>query len=349
MVKIKSFSVGNGDMFYIRHNSSNFTIIDCNLNIDRREAIMNEICMDADGKDIRRFISTHPDEDHFHGIEYLDSRNPIINFYCVKNKAIKDIETDSFKKYCELRDGNKAYYLYQGCSRKWMNENGPDDNGKEIGSAGINILWPDTDNQEFKDALANVNLGKESNNISPIIKYSQQNGIDVLWFGDMEHDFMDLIKEALSMGFANAAIMDTKELVFVPEYRQFCEDNLCGNYNLVPACPPACGTVEEMHEKALKYEKALVLQTILKDPVMDPVLFKQAKHAQNILTEQLARQMQEAGKEDILIMSAGPYKNCSCMSAYSVDAQKMADAVGMVCWADDSDVRFFTQILFHKD
>ena len=52
---------------------------------------------------------------------------------------------------------------------------------------------------------------------------------------------MDLIKEALSMGFADAAIMDTKDLVFVPEYRQFCEDNLCGNYNLVPACPPACG------------------------------------------------------------------------------------------------------------
>ena len=160
---------------------------------------------------------------------------------------------------------------------------------------------------------------------------------------------MDLIKEALSMGFANAAIMDTKNLVFVPEYRQFCEDNLCGNYNLVPACPPACGTVEEMHEKAMKYEKALVLQTVLKDPVMDPVLFKQAKHAQNILTEQLAKWMQENGKEDILIMSAGPYKNCSCMSAYSVDAQKMADAVGMVCWADDSDVRFFTQILFHED
>ena len=74
---------------------------------------------------------------------------------------------------------------------------------------------------------------------------------------------MDLIKEALSMGFADAAIMDTKDLVFVPEYRQFCEDNLCGNYNLVPACPPACGTVEEMQAKALKYEKALVLQTVL--------------------------------------------------------------------------------------
>ena len=158
---------------------------------------------------------------------------------------------------------------------------------------------------------------------------------------------MDLINEALSMGFANAAIMDTKDLVFVPEYRQFCEDNLCGNYNLVPACPPACGTVEEMHERALRYEKTLVLQTVLEHPLMDPVLFKKAKHDQNILTEKLALRMKEAGKEDTLIMSAGPYKSCSCMSAYSVDAQKMADAVGMTCWADDSDVRFFTLILFH--
>ena len=26
---IKSFSVGEGDMFYIQHNSDNFTVIDC--------------------------------------------------------------------------------------------------------------------------------------------------------------------------------------------------------------------------------------------------------------------------------------------------------------------------------
>ena len=117
------------------------------------------------GKDITRFISTHPDEDHFHGIEYLDSRSPIINFYCVENKAIKEIQTDSFKKYCELRDSKIAYYLKKGCSRKWMNEKGPDKNGNEIGSAGINILWPDTENKEFNKILTEVNEGKESNNI----------------------------------------------------------------------------------------------------------------------------------------------------------------------------------------
>ena len=40
---------------------------------------------------------------------------------------------------------------------------------------------------------------------------------------------MDLVKEAIFLGFSGAAVMDTKELVFVPEYRTFCEENLCGS------------------------------------------------------------------------------------------------------------------------
>lgn len=58
---------------------------------------------------------------------------------------------------------------------------------------------------------------------------------------------MNLVKEAIDLGFSNAAVMDTKKLVFVPEYRNFCEENRCGCYNLNPACPPSCGTAEEMN------------------------------------------------------------------------------------------------------
>ncbi len=67
------------------------------------------------------------------------------------------------------------------------------------------------------------------------------------------------------MGFANAAIMDTKDLVFVPEYRTVFAKTICvwKNYNLVPACPPACGTVEENARKSNEVrKKALVLQTV---------------------------------------------------------------------------------------
>ena len=36
---VKSFSVGEGDMFYIKHGSSNFTIIDCYLTEDKKASV----------------------------------------------------------------------------------------------------------------------------------------------------------------------------------------------------------------------------------------------------------------------------------------------------------------------
>ena len=61
--------------------------------------------------------------------------------------------------------------------------------------------------------------------------------------------------------------MKTKDLKFVPEFRKFCEQNDCGNYGKNYACPPACGTPEEMEEKVRKYENALVFQS--RTPVKD--------------------------------------------------------------------------------
>ena len=68
MSKVKSFSVGNGDMFYIRHNSDNFTTIDCCLTDDVKDDILNEIGTESADMSITRFISTHPDDDHIKGL-----------------------------------------------------------------------------------------------------------------------------------------------------------------------------------------------------------------------------------------------------------------------------------------
>lgn len=112
MSVIKSFSVGDGDMFYINHNSDNFTTIDCCYSDDdNKETNFEEMKQLANKKGITRFISTHPDEDHIKGIEAFSEKVGIVNFYCVDNQAIKEDETDNFKKYCELRDSDKAYYV----------------------------------------------------------------------------------------------------------------------------------------------------------------------------------------------------------------------------------------------
>jgi beta-lactamase superfamily II metal-dependent hydrolase len=194
MSVVKSFAVGNGDMCYIKHGSDSFTIIDCNLTGDRDDGIIAELKAESKYKGIRRFISTHPDQDHFGGIEKLDDELPIINFYVVKNQATKDEETVSFKRYRQLKDGDKAFYIYKGCSRKWMTQG--DD---ERGTAGISILWPDTSNEFFKEALASCDAGECFNNTSAVIRYSLKDGASVMWLGDLETEFMENIADSISL------------------------------------------------------------------------------------------------------------------------------------------------------
>ena len=43
MSEIKSLSAGNGDMFYINHNSDNFSMIDCNIADNRKSEILDEV------------------------------------------------------------------------------------------------------------------------------------------------------------------------------------------------------------------------------------------------------------------------------------------------------------------
>ena len=188
---IKSFSVGNGDMFYIQHNSDNFSIIDCCMDDNNKRTITDEIKKAKAGKGVTRFISTHPDDDHFRGITYLDDQIGIINFYCVENEAVKEDETEDFKRYCELRDGNHHFYIRKGCTRKWMNKS-----DEERGSSGIDILWPVESDKNFIEVLESAaDDGTDVNNLSPIITYSVSKGAVVMWMGDMEHDFLEKIKD----------------------------------------------------------------------------------------------------------------------------------------------------------
>lgn len=206
MTIVKSFSVGDGDIFYLKHVSDSFTIIDCCMSEDNRDAIIKEIKSESKNKGIVRFISTHPDDDHIQGLADLDDDMNLLNFYCVENEATKPDETTDFDRYCELRDDSKkAFYIYKGCSRKWLNT-GSD----ERGAAGIRILWPIITNEHYKAALKHAKEGKSPNNISAIVEYSLKDGGTILWMGDLETDFMDKIKGEISM--------DKTDILFAPHH-----------------------------------------------------------------------------------------------------------------------------------
>jgi beta-lactamase superfamily II metal-dependent hydrolase len=191
---VKSLSVGKGDMFYIKHNSDNFTIIDCKMSEENKETIVAELKKESAGKGITRFISTHPDEDHICNLTYLHQKMDLVNFYCVKNEATKPDDTD-FDQYCALRDDpNRAFYIYKGCSRKWMNQT-----DEERETSGIHILWPDTKIDLHQQALQDAKDGISWNNICPIFTYSLNEGATVLWMGDLETGFMEEIKDSVQL------------------------------------------------------------------------------------------------------------------------------------------------------
>ena len=192
MSKIKSLSVGYGDMFYVVHNSDNFSIIDCCMPADRQDEILDEISSESKPKGCVRFISTHPDEDHLKGLKALDERLNLTNFYCAANAATKEDETDDFKHYCEKRDGEKAFHVYRDCSRRWMNKS---DDTRD--TAGINIIWPVTSNERYKDALEEAEEGGSPNNISTVIRYSAKDSGSAMWMGDLETEFMENIADAI--------------------------------------------------------------------------------------------------------------------------------------------------------
>ena len=210
MSVIKSFSVGKGDMFYIRHGSANFTVIDCCLPDDRSVEILDEIAekqkgtVDGLGR-IQRFISTHPDQDHISGLERFDDRFEYLNFYAVKNEATKSEETADFERYKQLRDGERAYYIKRGIERRWLNQDG---NGR--GSSGICMRWPIVTNQHYKDALKQAEDGGSPNNISPILRYALKGGAAVMWMGDLETDFMEKIEDAITP--------DSSHVLFAPHH-----------------------------------------------------------------------------------------------------------------------------------
>jgi beta-lactamase superfamily II metal-dependent hydrolase len=203
---VRSLSVGNGDMFYIKHNTDNFTIIDCCLTDSNKEQIVEELKFQSKGVGITRFISTHPDDDHIRGLSYLHEQMNLLNFYCVKNDAIKPDYTDDFEQYCNLRDDTKkAFYLFRDCSRKWMNLD--DDERK---NSGLRVLWPITTNTCYQEELDKVADGDCPNNISTILKYKMANSVSMMWMGDLETDFMGEIKDQITL--------DRADILFAPHH-----------------------------------------------------------------------------------------------------------------------------------
>lgn len=157
----------------------------------------------------------------------------------------------------------------------------------------------------------------------------------------------EMLELAIREGFANAAIVNTEDIVFDPSFRPYCAENLCGQYSANYSCPPDCGTPEEMKARVLAHRRALVLQSMwqVRDYSDAPVI-KQAKKGHNAAELRVVKAMRQAGHDGLIVGASGcalctpcaqteglpckyPDLRFSCMSAYCVFVKKLADKCAM--------------------
>ena len=156
----------------------------------------------------------------------------------------------------------------------------------------------------------------------------------------------ELIQLAESAGF-RAAVIPAGDIPVDGSFRKFCQDNLCGKYNANYSCPPGCGTVEEVRQRLLSRDKALVLQVICEIGSYEnkeAILRNKKDLNRSILS--LTETLRKEGISCFCLGYGGcplcdpcrqvsgepcafPEKKISCMSAYCIDVAKLADRCGL--------------------
>jgi len=157
----------------------------------------------------------------------------------------------------------------------------------------------------------------------------------------------EMIQIALDEGFSAAAIVDVGEIVFNPEFRKYCAENLCGQYNANYTCPPDCGSVEEMQARILARRRALVVQTKWEiASYSDSEAIADAKQMHNQAMLRCVERFRSGDRPGVMAGASccrlckrcgritgeacpHPQLRFSCMSAYCIHVKKLTDACGM--------------------
>ena len=75
-------------------------------------------------------------------------------------------------------------------------------------------------------------------------------------------DYEKISALAKESGFTNYGYLDVSTLEFLQDVRDMCNPSQCPRFNHSWACPPACGTLEEMRERVKSYTHGILVQTV---------------------------------------------------------------------------------------
>jgi len=173
-----------------------------------------------------------------------------------------------------------------------------------------------------------------------------------------------MIEMAIKEGFADAAVVNTTDIVFDASFLAYCEENLCGQFGANHSCPPSCGTPEDMKQKILNYNRALVLQTVWEiSDYQDNTLISAAKRSHRDYTFGLIEKLEQHGYQGFMVgasfcslcapcaITEGkpctfPQRQYSCMSAYCIYVKDLADKCGMTYTYKNGVLPLFSMYVF---
>jgi predicted metal-binding protein len=166
------------------------------------------------------------------------------------------------------------------------------------------------------------------------------------------------------VGVFQYGVVNSVDVEFTQEVRNYCEANTCRQYGKTWRCPPAVGTVAECQERAQRYEKLILfnkkydLEDSMDFTGMETAL-KDFKHLSRNLAVEIKTEL-----NDYLILSnegCGICKECTypdkpcifpekahdAIEGYGIFVSKLAQQAGINYINGQNTVTFFGALLYH--
>lgn len=176
----------------------------------------------------------------------------------------------------------------------------------------------------------------------------------------------NLCETIVGMGASKSGALAVADIKFDPEARTACKENYCGNYNRNWTCPPLCGDIYELIERAGAYESAVLFQSIseLKDSYDFEGMEEAAKRHNDVV-----RRLQRLAREefdDALVLGSGGCSYCSVcaliddepcrfpeeattsLEAYGMYVSHIAKRAGMKYINGQNTVTYFGMVLLKE-
>jgi predicted metal-binding protein len=169
------------------------------------------------------------------------------------------------------------------------------------------------------------------------------------------------INVVYQIGFCNVSSVKTEDVVFNAELTELCKQNACGSYGRNYMCPPHCGEINGLIEKARAYERLIVFQKIY--PLKDSFDFEGMADAGadfGRLVVRLGETVKaEIKKDEFLLLGAGGCRLCevcgvvdgvpcrnpdrvySSLEAYGIFVSILAKRCGMKYINGENTVTYF--------